>query len=92
MMSDLEMDSGVDVVVLLQLIDRRDSSLQAYPLERRLLTSVGMALFDQSNRLEHIGYVVQPSDFSLQFLLILLLFVCYLKLTYPVGCFLQAQD
>jgi hypothetical protein len=86
------MDFGVDVVVLLQLIDRRDSSLQAYPLERRLLTSVGMALFDQFDRLEHIGYVAQPSDFSLQFLLILLLFVCNLKLTYPVGCFLQAQD
>ncbi len=43
-------------------------SLNAYPAEGRLLVMCLVSLFNQSNRLEDVGYVIETAHLSLQLL------------------------
>ena len=51
-----------------ELFYKRVDSLNAYPAEGRLLVMCLVSLFNQSNRLEDVGYVIETADLSLQLL------------------------
>jgi len=66
--------------------------VQTHPLESWFLAVHGVALFNQPNRLQHVGDIVESSDLSFELLISFVVSIGSFAIGYFLSSFFQAQD